>query len=262
MPVDKIAWLVLLGVVALVSAYVALTRWAIVRVPAAVIQSDVIALTNDERTENDLGVLTENPTLDKAAQAKANDMAAKGYFSHTGPDGQPPWHWFVEAGYDYHYAGENLAVRFDDSKQVVDAWMASPTHRANIVKPVYTQIGIGVADGMYQGLPATFVVQFFGTPEPGDEPVEPKVSPTPSSVAGKSAAQPVTAATAQSAKPTVAGAETTAPGSAQPQPTAQAPHPSIFSRITGFFAYAWASLTASAADSGGVIIDEGVSTER
>jgi hypothetical protein len=131
---------------------------------AAVVQSEIISLTNTERSQNNDGALTENIQLDAAAQAKANDMAAKGYFSHTGPDGKTPWQWIEEKGYAYHYAGENLAVRFDDSESVVNAWMASPTHRANIVKSQYTQIGVGVAQGMYEGYPATFVVQYFGTP--------------------------------------------------------------------------------------------------
>ncbi len=131
---------------------------------AAIVQSQLIAMTNDERAQNDVGQLTENTQLDAAAQAKADDMAAKGYFAHQSPDGRQPWDFISASGYDYQYAGENLAVRFVDSKDVVDAWMASPTHRANIVKPQYTQIGIGIADGMYKGQPATFVVQYFGSP--------------------------------------------------------------------------------------------------
>ncbi|MDE2071638.1 MAG: CAP domain-containing protein [Patescibacteria group bacterium] len=131
---------------------------------AAVVQSDIIALTNTQRASNNVGTLKENRLLDLAATAKAKDMAAKGYFSHVGPDGKVPWAWIEGVGYNYQYAGENLAVRFTDSKDVVNAWMASPTHRANIVKPQYSDIGVGVADGTYQGQPATFVVQYFGSP--------------------------------------------------------------------------------------------------
>ncbi|MBC7836421.1 CAP domain-containing protein [Acetobacteraceae bacterium] len=141
-----------------------LARQAQAPLPAAVVPGEVIAFTNVERAQNTDGVLTENSLLDKAAQAKAEDMARNGYFSHNGPDGKEPWIWIQEAGYAYQYAGENLAVRFDDSENVVNAWMASPTHRANIVKEVYREIGVGVADGMYKGSPATFVVQYFGTP--------------------------------------------------------------------------------------------------
>lgn len=132
---------------------------------AAVVPGEIIALTNVQRADNDAGTLTEDSLLDKAAQAKADDMAANGYFSHIGPDGKTPWQWIAGAGYQYQYAGENLAVRFIDSSEVVNAWMESPTHRANIVKKVYTAIGVGVAQGLYQGESATFVVQYFGTPE-------------------------------------------------------------------------------------------------
>lgn len=131
---------------------------------AAVIQNEIISLTNAQRAQNSVGVLAENKRLDFAAQAKADDMAAKGYFAHNGPDGKQPWAWIDGAGYDYQYAGENLAVRFVDSKDVLAGWMASPTHRANIVKPAYTDIGVGIAQGMYKGQPATFVVQYFGKP--------------------------------------------------------------------------------------------------
>ncbi len=131
---------------------------------AAVLPGEIIAFTNTERSGVAVGTVVESSLLSKAAQAKAEDMAAKGYFSHVGPDGKEPWVWIEEAGYSYTYAGENLAVRFLDSHQVVDAWMASPSHRANIVKGQYTEIGVGVAEGMYEGQPATYVVQYFGTP--------------------------------------------------------------------------------------------------
>ena len=163
-----------------------------------------IALTNTERTKvGDAGVV-ENASLARAAQNKANDMATKGYFSHVGPDGKEPWVWISEAGYQYRFAGENLAVRFDESSDVVNAWMASPSHRANIVKPVYTEIGIGVAQGIYEGVPATFVVQYFGTPAAAIAAASQESSPiaseeeiskqtTPAEVAGASTEETVVA---------------------------------------------------------------------
>ena len=131
---------------------------------AAVVPGEVIAFTNTERMLYSLNDVEENVLLSAAAQAKAEDMAKVGYFAHVGPDGKEPWVWIQEAGYAYSYAGENLAVRFLESKDVVEAWMASPTHRANIVKQAYTEIGVGVAEGTYEGRPATFVVQYFGAP--------------------------------------------------------------------------------------------------
>lgn len=134
---------------------------------ASVLPSVVTGLTNDDRHTQGLKAVDPDALLTKAAQMKAEDMAEKGYFSHVAPDGKTPWYWLDQVKYPYTYAGENLAIDFTDSKDVEDAWMASPTHRANIVKPQYTRIGIGVAKGMYEGHETTFVVQFFATPKAG-----------------------------------------------------------------------------------------------
>lgn len=131
---------------------------------AAVITATLIDLTNGDREQEHLGTLVLNDTLTKAAQAKANDMAAKSYFAHTSPEGLDPWHFMHEAGYEFQYAGENLAVNFSDSEDVVSAWMDSPGHRANILNGKFTEIGIATAVGEYKGKKTTFVVQMFGTP--------------------------------------------------------------------------------------------------
>ena len=131
---------------------------------AAVISAVLVDLANDDREEQALNGLRINPKLVAAAQAKANDMAKKGYFSHTTPEGHDSWHWFKGVKYDYSYAGENLAVDFTESKDVQQAWMASPTHRGNILNENYTEIGIATAHGTYKGHPAVFAVQMFGRP--------------------------------------------------------------------------------------------------
>jgi len=131
---------------------------------ASILPAVLVDLTNTERGDGALAVLTRNEVLDHAAQLKAEDMAEKEYFAHDSPDGLSPWYFFEQAGYTYAYAGENLAVNFSDSDEVVDAWMNSPGHRANILKSQYSEIGIGTAKGMYKGTPTIFVVQLFGTP--------------------------------------------------------------------------------------------------
>lgn len=131
---------------------------------AAVLPGILTSLTNEQRIANQVSPLEENPLLVAAAQLKANDMATKGYFSHNTPDGKTPWYFLDQAGYKYSVAGENLAVNFFESIDVANAWMASPTHRANIVKKEYTEIGIATASGIYEGRSAVFVVQFFGKP--------------------------------------------------------------------------------------------------
>lgn len=164
---------------------------------AEVIASQLISLTNEQRASESLTILSENSELDAAAQAKAQDMAAKGYFAHVGPDGKQPWDWIAGSGYDYQYAGENLAVRFIDSKDVINAWMESPTHRANIEKGAYREIGIGIAQGVYKGESATYVVQYFGSPA--------AVARAAATPAQPAAATPVQDSTA--AEPVLADAE-------------------------------------------------------
>ncbi len=131
---------------------------------AAVISSSLVELVNFDRTSASVGRLKVNPLLEQAAQAKANDMATKGYFAHNSPDGTTPWHWFAQVGYDYVYAGENLAIDFFESADVEKAWMNSPLHRANIINADFTEIGIATAKGIYNGHETTFVVQMFGKP--------------------------------------------------------------------------------------------------
>lgn len=131
---------------------------------AAVLSAKLVDLTNNDRESDQLGTLTINPVLVAAAQAKADDMAKNEYFAHTSPAGLDSWHWFKQAGYSFSYAGENLAVDFTDSNDVNDAWLNSPTHRANILNGHFTEIGIATAKGTYQGHSTTFVVQMFGTP--------------------------------------------------------------------------------------------------
>jgi hypothetical protein len=130
----------------------------------AVLPAVVVDLTNKERAQTTAVPLVRNATLDAAAKLKAEDMARNEYFAHFSPAGVSPWHWFDEAGYVYAYAGENLAIHFTDSTEVVDAWMNSPAHRENIVNGVYTEIGVGTAKGKYEGYDTVYVVQLFGTP--------------------------------------------------------------------------------------------------
>ena len=120
--------------------------------------------TNQNRVADHLPSLQVSPLLQAAAQEKANDMATKGYFAHTSPQGLTPWYWFENVGYSFSYAGENLAVNFSDSQDVTTAWMNSPEHRANILSSNFTQIGIATAQGVYEGQSTTFVVEEFGTP--------------------------------------------------------------------------------------------------
>lgn len=145
---------------------------------ATVLPAALFSLSNADRTAQHLPNLQEDPILDRAAQAKADDMAANGYFAHTSPQGKTPWYWLDQLDYPYTYAGENLAIDFEDAKDVEVAWMNSPTHRANILKPEYSRVGYGIAHGMYQGHETTFVVQTFAAVAAANESVSAKESPT------------------------------------------------------------------------------------
>ncbi|PIP55514.1 MAG: hypothetical protein CO183_00850 [Candidatus Zambryskibacteria bacterium CG_4_9_14_3_um_filter_42_9] len=139
---------------------------------SAVITSVLVDLTNSNRLAQNVVPLSFNATLTVAAQLKADDMASKGYFAHNSPDGRTPWYWFGEAGYNFIYAGENLAVNFVDSEDVVRAWMNSEGHRVNILNGRFTEIGIAIASGIYNGRNAVYVVQLFGRPAFQEEEAE------------------------------------------------------------------------------------------
>jgi hypothetical protein len=148
----------------------------------------IIELTNRERQAAGLPILMHNVILDNSATLKSEDMLAKSYFAHNSPSGVDPWEWFKAAGYNYTYAGENLAMNFSEAEEAMDAWMASPTHKANILNPNYDEIGISVAVGKIDGRETTIVVQHFGksfvTPAKTDQLVQnPKeIVPTVSGV--------------------------------------------------------------------------------
>lgn len=133
---------------------------------ASVAASDVASLTNENRIQNGLPPLAVSPLLTEAAQLKANDMAAHSYYAHTGPDGKTMLDWMNIVGYRYLNAGENLVIDRTTAEQAVGAWMNSPDHRANMLRPQFTQFGVGVSEGEYQGMHTIFVVQEFGTPYP------------------------------------------------------------------------------------------------
>lgn len=131
---------------------------------ASVTANVLVDLTNESRLASNEAPLARNPVLDRAATLKANDMASFGYFAHNSPTGVTPWHWFQEAGYTFLYAGENLAINFIDADEVMKAWLASPTHRANLLDVKFREIGMATVSGIYKDGPSIYVVQMFGTP--------------------------------------------------------------------------------------------------
>jgi hypothetical protein len=154
-------------------------------------------LTNEQRQKNNLPALSLNSTLSLAAQRKAENMLAENYWSHYSPEGKTPWDFILGAGYKYEYAGENLAKNFLFSNGVIDAWMNSTTHRENLLKKEYTEVGYAIVNGVLNGEQTTLVVQEFGKPMSG--------SFTPPSVeASENTQKTLVAPTIIEAKPVVA----------------------------------------------------------
>ena len=129
--------------------------------------NDLISFTNQKRGEQGLPPLKMDEQLSKAAGEKAANMFAQNYWAHNAPDGTTPWVFFQHVGYNYVYAGENLAKDFNDSEGVVNAWMASPSHRENLLNAKYEDVGFAVLNGTLLGEETTLVVQEFGKRQGG-----------------------------------------------------------------------------------------------
>jgi hypothetical protein len=153
------------------------------------IVNQVFFLTNEERLSNDVGRLSLNSGLTKAAYAKANDMMVAGYFSHTSLDGRRPWDFVNRSEYAYILIGENLAMNFISASGAHTALMASPSHQKNILNPKYTDVGLAVVNGEINGKNTNILVQMFGaktvvsegTDSRVETPVE-NITPSPSPI--------------------------------------------------------------------------------
>jgi len=129
-------------------------------------KAKVIAETNIQRYDNDtLLPLVENVKLSAAAKAKADDMFKDQYFEHVSPSGVDPGELVKSAGYEYVVTGENLILgNFESEKELVQHWMDSPGHRANILNKRFTEIGVAMVKGVYKGETVWIGVQEFGLP--------------------------------------------------------------------------------------------------
>ncbi|MCR4279840.1 MAG: CAP domain-containing protein [Candidatus Komeilibacteria bacterium] len=130
----------------------------------AISRNEIYVLTNELRNLQQLPPLAMNEKLNAAALAKAKTIIAEDFFSHNGKNGRYFTTWIDDTGYDYQLIGENLAAGFQTNKEVLKAWMDSPTHRANILNNRYREIGIAIWEGDLEGRVQTVVVQIFGSP--------------------------------------------------------------------------------------------------
>ena len=124
--------------------------------------TDLLTDTNQKRKELGLSTLVLNDQLSQAAAAKAQNMFTEQYWAHVSPSKKDPWGFIRQFGYNYLYAGENLARDFGDSPSVVNAWMNSPSHKENLVNPHFKDVGFAVVNGKYGDYETTLVVQMLG----------------------------------------------------------------------------------------------------
>jgi hypothetical protein len=152
---------------------------------------EIIKATNEARATENLPALRASSLLDLAASEKLSDMAIKEYFAHTSPEGVTPWFWIKKNNYKYSVAGENLAIGFFTAEDTVEAWLNSPSHRANILNGKYREMGVavkGVEIGDRKGI---LVVQMFGLPagtlvttsaQPNTTPIQPAPTADPNAL--------------------------------------------------------------------------------
>ena len=113
-------------------------------------EAEVVRLVNEIRVQYGLSVLEEDWELSRVARYKSQDMKDRGYFSHTSPTYGSPFNMMRSFGLSYRTAGENIAMGYRTPQEVVNAWMNSSGHRANILNASYKRIGVGyVSQGNY-----------------------------------------------------------------------------------------------------------------
>ncbi|MDD2731792.1 MAG: CAP domain-containing protein [Candidatus Pacebacteria bacterium] len=133
---------------------------------ADITRTSLLTLINNERKALGIEPFSEDVKLVEAAALKAEDMLEKDYFSHNTPEGFSPWYWFNLVGYNYKFAGENIAIGFVDSEEVHQALLNSESHRYNLLNSNYKEIGIAVVKGEFSGNETTVVVEMFGAKKP------------------------------------------------------------------------------------------------
>ncbi len=125
----------------------------------------IVGLVNQERTKIGLNPLKVNYKLVEAAKTKAVSLAKIEDLKHTKSINGGLWWPLIDAGYVYRLVGENLALNIEIPEEVVSSWMGSPSHRENILERSFEDIGVAVASGYFEGLPASYLVMYTATPK-------------------------------------------------------------------------------------------------
>jgi len=170
--IDKTKYLIQSGVLALAFVFLAVPAGA-----SEITPDNIINYVNMARESQGKNSLIISDKLTRIAEDKLKDMIANRYFAHTSPSGVNPWYWFQKEGYDYHFAGENLAINFKTAEDEQTAWMASPMHRKNILDDNFQEIGVAVGTQETGGQTSIIAVQEFGATFAGVPTGEKKFSP-------------------------------------------------------------------------------------
>lgn len=157
--------------VAFIALIFALSQLSSVQLAFAVSISstEMIALTNNSRLEAGLPALSVSDKLSVAAEKKAQDMFINQYFDHDSPQGLTPWDFIKSSGYEYLFAGENLAMNFITAGGAHKALMESSSHRVNILSVNYSEVGIAVVEDIFEGNKSIIIVEEFGAPFVNEE---------------------------------------------------------------------------------------------
>ncbi len=129
----------------------------------SIAEEELLDMTNKLRMQNNQEPLALDAQLSDAARRKAADMFQKDYWAHFAPDGATPWGFIKATGYEYSYAGENLAKGFTSSGDVVSAWMNSPSHKENMLSSKYKDVGFAIVEGKLQGEDTVLIVEMFAS---------------------------------------------------------------------------------------------------
>jgi hypothetical protein len=134
-------------------------------IPTLNFKKGIIILTNNERKKAGLNDLIENDLLDKVAEEKANDLIDRNYWAHFAPNEaeESTWKFIKNLGYNYLYAGENLARGYSNASDIVSAWMVSEKHKKNILDSDFKDVGVYAGEGVLTGAGTIVVVQEFET---------------------------------------------------------------------------------------------------
>lgn len=155
---------IIFTVIGLQIGYNSTTKAAVLGAETEVTIASLVEQTNQTRLKYALPKLTNSAKLNQAAFLKAQDMFADQYWSHNAPDGTMPWKWLGDVGYDYNQAGENLAMNYATTSDIMKAWMNSPEHKSNVLNANYQEVGFAIVNGVLNDKPATIVVALYALP--------------------------------------------------------------------------------------------------